>query len=720
VPGEGEVALSWEAGSDAHGPVEYRVYRADVSGDQDFETPLDSTLELEYTDTAVVNGLTYYYVVRAVDQLGNEDANTVEAGAMPQAPSVQYEFMMDTDPGWSTEGLWAFGQPTGDGGQYGGPDPTSGYTGTNVYGYNLNGDYENNLSSSLYLTTTAIDCRGFSSTSLRFRRWLGLERSLYDRAYIEASNDGTLWEVVWENPDTAIEESSWSLQEYDLSSVADGEETVYIRWGLGPTDLSWQYCGWNIDDVEILAIMDDSDGDGLPDNWERQYFDGLDHGPNEDVEPDGMTNLEEYRARTDPTNPNSDGDGLEDGYEYTGGTNPAAYTHYVSTSGGDDGYDGILPTWNGTHGPKATIQAGMDDAVDGEEVIMIAGVYTGSGNKDLDFQGKAILVEGLEGPSATVIDCEGSGRGFIFQSGEDAGSVVSGLTITNGDPDGDGGAIYCEGSGPTIRECVMTNNVSDTNGGAICCRVLSSATVHNCLFAGNYSGNNGGAVFTGYSEITIVNSTFADNISAVYGGGAAVAWSGEGTIVDSIFWGNTAAAGDQMAALGGSGTPSTISVSYCDVQGGLTGTYESGGSTVKWLTGSMDADPLFVTGDLGDYYLSQSPAGQTFDSPVVDAGSDTAVNLGLNEMTTMTTSECDSGGVDMGYHYRMPREVRILSISRSGGDIVLRWNASPGKAYTVQHSLDFETWEQVPVGDTNCWVDVGVLENCRLYRVVEQ
>ena len=63
-----------------------------------------------------------------------------------------------------------------------------------------------------------------------------------------------------------------------------------------------------------INISGDSDGDGIPNNWE-QYFrlDQLD--PNDaaaDFDNDGLTNLEEYGNGTDPTSKDSDGDGIDD------------------------------------------------------------------------------------------------------------------------------------------------------------------------------------------------------------------------------------------------------------------------------------------------------------------------------------------------------------------------------------------------------------------------
>ncbi|UCE61209.1 MAG: hypothetical protein JSU63_05565, partial [Phycisphaerales bacterium] len=186
-----------------------------------------------------------------------------------------WENTLDTDPGWTTEGDWAYGQPTGGGGEYGSPDPTSGYTGANVYGYNLYGDYPNDMSQQ-HLTSTAIDCTGLSGVHLRFRRWLGVEKSTYDHAYILVDDGAGRWATMWQNT-VGVEDASWTYVDVDISTKADDEPTVYLRWTMGASDGGWRYCGWNIDDIELHAFVcigDPSCDDGV----ENQGEDRVDCG----------------------------------------------------------------------------------------------------------------------------------------------------------------------------------------------------------------------------------------------------------------------------------------------------------------------------------------------------------------------------------------------------------------------------------------------------------
>ncbi len=167
-------------------------------------------------------------------------------------PTAVYSWNMDTNPGWTTENQWAHGHPTGGGGDYGGPDPTSGHTGSNVYGYNLDGDYASDLSET-HLTAGPFDCTDLFDTHLTFWRWLGVEQPEYDHAYVRISTDGSSWATIWQNEEE-VADTSWQEMEFDISEYADNESAVYLRWTMGATDSGWQYCGWNIDDVEISAM----------------------------------------------------------------------------------------------------------------------------------------------------------------------------------------------------------------------------------------------------------------------------------------------------------------------------------------------------------------------------------------------------------------------------------------------------------------------------------
>lgn len=121
---------------------------------------------------------------------------------------------------------------------------------------------------------------------------------------------------------------------------------------------------WAMNAIVLEAkVGEDGDGDGLPDSWEMTHFNDLDEIGSGDPDSDGLDNAAELLANTDPTDDDTDGEGLLDGAEVnTHGTDPLL----VDTDG-DTLSDFDEVTVHSTN-PLSRDSDG-DDLTDGDELI---------------------------------------------------------------------------------------------------------------------------------------------------------------------------------------------------------------------------------------------------------------------------------------------------------------------------------------------------------------
>ena len=186
-----------------------------------------------------------------------------------------------------------------------------------------------------------------------------------------------------------------------------------------------------------------------------------------------------------------------------------------------------------TVAPEGTAFRRIQDAIDAfnpaaDSTIMVAdGVYSGPGNTNLDFQGKAIHLYSENGPGNCIINCQGSGRGFFIHSGEGPDTVVEGFTVTGGAAER-GSAILCQGSTtPTLANCRIVGNGSNALWTGA--ELSISGTVE--IESGNVEG--GGIVqLSQGSQLRLSDCTVACNVTGVGGSVAIPAGS------DVIFGGN--------------------------------------------------------------------------------------------------------------------------------------------------------------------------------------
>jgi predicted outer membrane repeat protein len=296
----------------------------------------------------------------------------------------------------------------------------------------------------------------------------------------------------------------------------------------------------------------------------------------------------------------------------------------------------------------ATIQAAIDASSKGDRILVASGTYSGSGNVNLDFRGKAITVQGA-GYVSTIIDGENASQGFIFHSDESASSVVRSLTIKhckgntgaaisiNGASplfllcaiedckSTSGGAVYISGGQPSFQSVVFNRNHATGSGGAVYSDEASPLFI-GCTFEGNDSHGSGGGLAIHGGSATITSCTFKDGNSD-FGGGAIAASASSLTIVNATFSQNTSFQNGGTIDLQGA---SAANLDNCTLAANLShrgpGGLRVGDTSTAQISNSIlwsDA-PLEISGKASVNYTCISGGhpglGNTIDDPLmVDA-----------------------------------------------------------------------------------------------------
>ena len=266
-----------------------------------------------------------------------------------------------------------------------------------------------------------------------------------------------------------------------------------------------------------------------------------------------------------------------------------------------------------------------------------------------------------KGSNPTISECKITGNPAEWGGGiysVSSSPIITKCIINNHSSSRDGSGIYCYSGNPTISYCIIVGNSAGGSGGGIFTYANDPMVTH-CLISNNSAGGGGGGIYstgTTYGAAntpTISHCTFTGN-SADDGGGI-LAYHSNPNVNNCILWGDTAVNNGPEIALKSSRSPSHLTISYTDIQGGQAAVYKQSDCTLTWGAGNLSVDPNFVdpkgsdgiigTPDDNLRLLNTSYCIDTGDNGAIPGG----ITTDLDGRTRIIDGDCnDSEVVDMG------------------------------------------------------------------------
>ncbi len=336
-------------------------------------------------------------------------------------------------------------------------------------------------------------------------------------------------------------------------------------------------------------------------------------------------------------------------------------------------------------GDQPTIQAALNVALPGDIVELLNGVYTGTGNRDLNFQGKAITLRGQsQDASLCILDCQASDtdrhHGVDFLSGETTATVLEHITITGANKVYGGAININNASSPTIRHCILRDNTSGsgagiligggsnpllsnirfenntaTNAGGGIYINSSFPSISDCVFTGNHGRYGGGGIFNQYASPNVLRSVFTGNTSDYWGGAVHNRYSTSApNFTDCLMTGNSAPEGGAVYDRDGA-TPSYMTCTF-------SGNSSPDGGAIKSLDGSMVSLVRCIVAFSSQGAAVSSDGTSTFTAFCSDifgnAGGDytgpLAGQLGTNDNISSDPLFCDANSGDFSLNSTSP------------------------------------------------------------------
>ena len=349
------------------------------------------------------------------------------------------------------------------------------------------------------------------------------------------------------------------------------------------------------------------------------------------------------------------------------GNTPDQIDGFPIDGGGNTIADDCPVTWTvDDDGPADfnNIQAAVDAASDGDEILVMPGTYTGTGNRVVDLNlgnsGQSLTLRSTKGPFATIIDGQNNRGGLLCRT--DGDLVIDGFTITRCfDQDGAGMSNM---SSAEVLNCIFSDNVAEDDGGAVRNGTWQGnnefwlPTFTNCSFVDNSTGMWGGAMKSGGPiTVTLVNCTFENNsanVQTTWASGGAIANASNNMIIEGCTIQNNFAivtgGGIYKSETSGGYTNISNTVICNNLPNQISGPwYDEGGNTIEntCVIDDPDGDGDGVGDSIDNCYLynpDQADCNGNGIGDICDLADFTSYDCDQNSVPDECQPDCDGDG----------------------------------------------------------------------------
>ncbi len=351
-------------------------------------------------------------------------------------------------------------------------------------------------------------------------------------------------------------------------------------------------------------------------------------------------------------------------------------------------------------GAYPDIQTAIDYAWQLDTIVVADGRHTGTGFRNIQFEGKQVYLRSESGAAACTLRGYEGYTCFYAANAEGRELVIDGFTILDYYMNTTG-SIYLQWASPTIKNCIITRGFTETEEGGHGVNIIwGYPRIENTVIYDNYTYKGGGLNLE-YGSPEVINCSIYDNY-ALYGAGVWMASGSSPVFINTIIDSNYCYGEGAAVYLDNEGEPSVPSFYHCLLPT-LDAYVEPDGGELNisegTIYGKSELDGDFEPGD-GSYAIDAGTESLSYMDIAIPAKDIYGNGRPQGAACDIGAVESDITAGNRKPFIHMDRAIRRIPV---GGSLIMPFSIYDPEGDPVTRELDAPTGATVIGGNSIVW-----------------